>query len=81
MILDEINLNSTQTTYRFHLNMPRPGRVSTGPMVITGRVREKGTDFVRVRQPGAYREARDAIIPLHAIPYIEEIRRNQTYGE
>lgn len=76
MILDEVRVNDGRYNYRFYLTVSVTGRSAIRPAAgnnqISGRVVEKGDDWVRVRQSTAYRAHTDMIIPLASILTIRE---------
>ncbi|MEM1378507.1 MAG: hypothetical protein AAGG69_14080 [Pseudomonadota bacterium] len=74
---NEISFNSN-LDYKFFLTEQRPS--ANGPVRLAGKVREVGTDFVRIRTAKGYRTYTDAIIPFDKILYIEEKSRS-TGGE
>lgn len=73
MILDEIRTGDNRYDYRFHLNR-RAGSCFTSNEVISGRVIEKGEDWVRVRRSSDAQGAHeDKIIALGCICYVTEV--------
>ncbi|GAB5449196.1 hypothetical protein [Gymnodinialimonas sp.] len=72
MLLDEIRRNDSRYNYRFYLTHPVP---INGPLRshVSGRIREVGDSFVRIRIRNGYREADDLLIPLHSIVAIKEL--------
>ena len=81
MFMDEIRVGDRSRSYKFYLRFERAGRTNTGPMIISGWVKEKGPDFLRVKASVGYREYTDFLIPFHAILYATERVTNHQYGE
>lgn len=77
MILDEVRVNEERYNYRFYLTQNVTGRSALRPgassNLVSGRVMEKGDDWVRVRQSKGYRMHNDTLIPLSSILYITEL--------
>lgn len=73
MIFDEVITDDPRYTYRFYLIQPMGIRAGAARgTYVSGSVREKGDDFIKIRRRNLPDETEDVIIPLHSIHYIEQ---------
>lgn len=79
-LMGEIRANNSSFTYKFFLRAETPGRTNAAPLMISGTIREVGTDFVRVRKSRGHRTGTDYVIPFHSILYFEETETSP-FGE
>ncbi len=78
-ILDEITVGSGKYSYRFYLTEQKSPAESghNQQLAIEGEVRDKGRDWVRVRESEGYRAHTDHIVPLASILYFTETYRGE----